>query len=284
MKKSALLFLCALVLAACGGQSKQELQQQNDSLRTALSERDALLDEMIGSINVVQEGFSAINEAEGRISLESADKGGGENSSVTESIRQEMRFIAETMQKNKEEIEKLNQQIKAGNYNSAQLKKTIQKLTAQLTEKTQQLETLRTELTSKNIRIAELDSTVTNLTKDVNALTEEKMAQEKEIADQEKELNKAWYVYGTKKELKEQKILDGGEVLQNSNFNKNYFTEIDIRNEKVFDLHSKSAKLLTTHPENSYKLEKDSKKQYVLTITDPETFWSVSRYLVIQTR
>ena len=73
-------------------------------------------------------------------------------------------------------------------------------------------------------------------------------------------------------------------MLKDNDFNKEYFTEIDIRKDKVIKLYSKRAELLTTQPEGSYKLEKDDKGQYVLEITNPNNFWSVSRYLVIQVR
>lgn len=97
-------------------------------------------------------------------------------------------------------------------------------------------------------------------------------------------MNMAWFVFGTKSELKEQKILQKGDVLQSDDFNKDYFTQIDIRTDKEIKLYSKSAKLLTNHPEGSYSLVKDAKGQYILKITNPNKFWSVSRYLVIQVR
>ena len=74
--------------------------------------------------------------------------------------------------------------------------------------------------------------------------------------------------------------LDRGEVLQ-SNFNKEYFTKIDIRIDKEIKLYSSSAEILTNHPAGSYTLQRDAKKQYVLRITDPQAFWSTSKYLVI---
>ena len=91
-------------------------------------------------------------------------------------------------------------------------------------------------------------------------------------------------VFGTKKELKEQKILQSGDVLKSGSFNKDYFTKIDIRQTKEIKLYSKSAKVLTTHPSSSYSLVKDSKEQFVLKISDPAQFWSVSKYLVIQVK
>ena len=90
----------------------------------------------------------------------------------------------------------------------------------------------------------------------------------------------AWFFFGTKKELKEHNILDHAEVLQ-SNFNKDYFTKIDIRIDKEIKLYSSSAEILTNHPAGSYTLQRDAKKQYVLCITDPQRFWSTSKYLVI---
>ncbi|KAA6326703.1 hypothetical protein EZS27_024231, partial [termite gut metagenome] len=85
-------------------------------------------------------------------------------------------------------------------------------------------------------------------------------------------------------ELREQKILQKGDVLKSADFNKDYFTEIDIRTQKEIKLYSKGAELLTTHPKNSYQFEKDSDKQLVLKITNVEEFWSISRYLVIQVK
>ena len=83
-------------------------------------------------------------------------------------------------------------------------------------------------------------------------------------------MNTGWYVFGTKSELKAQRILDGGKVLQGS-FNKGYFTKIDIRVNKEIKLYSKSAHLLTAHPSSSYTLTTDTNGQYVLRITDPQT-------------
>ena len=118
------------------------------------------------------------------------------------------------------------------------------------------------------------------LNQNVTTLTEDNTQKAQTISTQDKALNSAWFVFGTKKELKEQKILDRGEVLQ-SNFNKEYFTKIDIRIDKEIKLYSSSAEILTNHPAGSYTLQRDAKKQYVLRITDPQTFWSTSKYLVI---
>ncbi|KAA6308540.1 hypothetical protein EZS27_039814, partial [termite gut metagenome] len=109
-------------------------------------------------------------------------------------------------------------------------------------------------------------------------------AKSKVVAEQDRTINAAWFVFGTKSELKKQKILQQGDVLKSVDFNKDYFTQIDIRTQKEIKLYSKHASLLTTHPNKSYQLEKDGDGQLVLKITDTTEFWSVSKYLVIQVR
>ena len=141
-------------------------------------------------------------------------------------------------------------------------------------------------MASKNIRIAELDDAVARLNKDVTDLKADNEVKAAMVAGQEKALNAAWFVFGTNSELKEQKIvtkkfLQKKKVLEDKDFNKDYFTQIDIRKDTEIKLYSKDAELLTTHPAGSYELAKDAKEQLVLKITNPAQFWSVSRYLVI---
>ncbi len=284
MKKIVFSAFCiAALLTSCNntGQNKEALQAQNDSLVLELSNRDAELDEIMGSFNEIQEGFREINEAENRVDLQG---GALESKSTTEKIKEDIRFISEKLKSNREQIAKLEEQLKNSKYQSAQLRKAIKNLTAELNAKQQQIETLQAELASKNIRIAELDEAVTDLNKNVDELSAENEAKAKTVEVQDKALNTAWYVFGTKSELKDQKILKRGDVLKDSEFNKDYFTQIDIRKDKEIKLYSKRAELLTTHPAGSYELVKDDKNQLTLKITNPSEFWSVSRYLVIQVR
>ena len=69
-----------------------------------------------------------------------------------------------------------------------------------------------------------------------------------------------------------------------ADFNRDYFTKIDIRVDKEIRLYSRYAKLLTAHPEGSYTLTQDANKQYILRITNPQQFWSASKYLVVMVR
>ena len=288
MKKILFVSVCMALLVSSCGQSKrnESLKAQNDSLSVALAERDAELDDIMEAFNEVQEGFRLINEAENRVDLQS---GKVEGASSVQKIRDDIRFISEKLQSNRDRIAELEKQLDNSKYATSQLKKTIENFKQELEVKTQQIETLQTELASKNIRIAELDDAIGGLTQDVADLTASNKAKEVIVATQDQALNAAWFVFGTNSELKDQKIiskklLQKTRILKDSDFNKDYFTEIDIRTDKEIKLYSKSAKLLTAHPEGTYQLVKDNKGQLTLQITNPNKFWSVSRYLVIEVK
>ena len=282
MKRFLCLTLCVAALASCTNVKREkELAAQNDSLTVALSEKNMALDQAMQAIADIQEGFRAINEAEGRVSVQSQ---GGEGITDAERLKEDILFIQQKMEANRKQIAELEKKLKAGGAETANLRKVLANLQQELNDKVASIAALQGELARKNIRIAELDSAVVILTGDVNALQEITEVQQEVIEQQVDQLNTAWYVYGTIKELKEQNILNKGEVLTSTEYNKNYFTEIDIRDDKVFPLYAKRAKLLTTHPAGSYEFIKDDDKQLTLCVLDPETFWSVSRYLVIQVR
>lgn len=284
MKKLLFLSVCVALLASCGNAGKNEaLKAENDSLTATLASRDAELEEIMAIFNDVQEGFRLINEAENRVDLQS---GSLEGATPAQKIKEDIRFISEKLQSNREQIAKLEEQLKNSKHNSAQFKKAIANLNAELQAKAEQIETLQTELASKNIRIAELDDAVAGLTQNVADLVAENKVKSATVASQDKALNTAWFVFGTKSELKEQKIIESKflqktKVLSDADFNKDYFTKIDIRTDKEIKLYSKDADLLTTHPAGSYVLEKNAEGLLTLKITHPAQFWSVSRYLVI---
>ena len=268
MRKFLFFALALLALASCKDKTNTretaDLNQRIDSLNRVNVQKDNEINDMLETLNTIEDGR-------------------GEGADAAQRIRENMQFINETMTQNKDLINKLRLRLRDSNTASEQLRKTLENLTAQLETKESELAVLRQELEAKDIHIAELDEQVSQLNEDVTTLKDDKARKEETISQQDKELNTAWYVFGTKRELKEQNILKSGEVLQ-GNFNKNYFTKIDIRVDKEIKLMSRDAKLLTNHPAGSYTLERDANKQYVLRITNPQQFWSTSKYLVVQVK
>ncbi len=282
MKKILFIAASMALMVACTGNKAPEQPSnslQNDSLKKIIEQRDTEINDMVAILNDVEEGFRAINKAEDRVTLAKDGEGGNKQQQIRENIQ----FIQDRMEQNRELISKLKQQMRESSFKSEELKRTVDNLIKQMQEKDEQLKQLRAELESKDIHIAELDQTISTLNTSVNDLKSESDKKTQTIESQDKQLNTAWFAFGTKKELKKQNVLVKGKVLQ-GNFNKNYFTKIDIRVEKEIKLYSKSAKLLTMHPSSSYTLTQDAKDQYILRINNPQLFWSTSKYLVVQVK
>lgn len=279
MKKLLFIGLCLMAVVSCKQEAPKvdtEALRQRDSLNQVITQRDNEINDMLATFNEIEEGFREINEAQNRVSVAKQ----GEGATRTQRIRENIQFIQSTMRQNRDLITKLQQQLRESTVKGEQFKRTIENLTQQLVEKEAELQKLRAELDAKDIHITELDEQIAGLNTNVSELKEESSQKTTTINAQDKQLNTAWFVFGTKDELKEQKILVDGKVLQ-SNFNRDYFTKIDIRIDKEIKLYSRSAKMLTSHPAGSYTLERNANKQYVLRITNPQQFWSTSKYLVV---
>ena len=279
MKKLLMMAcLAAFVLTGCndGKNNAANNAAQSDSLNSIIAQKDSELNDMLGTLNEIEDGLNQINEAENRVVLLK----NGEGATKRQKLKEDVQFIATPMKQNQELLAKLQKQLANSSIQGDQLKKTIENLQKQLVEKEKQLQALREELDSKDIHIAALDETINNLNTKTSNLTKESSKKTEVINAQDKQLNTAWYVFGTKKELKNQHIMENGKVMT-GNFNKSYFTKVDIREVSEIKLYSKSAKLLTTHPSSSYTLVRDANKQYTLRITNSQIFWSTSKYLVV---
>ena len=280
LRKFLSILAVVMLLASCQEKGNAPVVDKDNSVRDSLQQvidfKDREINDILGTMNEIQEGFRLINAAEGRMSIRKS----GEATNKTEQIRENIRDISEMMEHNRELIAKLRQQVRESSVRSEQFKTVIDNLVQQLEDNDANLQKLQAELQEKDIHIAELDQTVASLSSSIASLKEESSSKSETIIAQDKQINTAWYVFGTKKELQSQNIYEKGRVLQ-SNFNKSYFTKIDIRIEKEIKLYSKSVKIMTAHPSNSYQLIRDANKQYVLRINNPQSFWSTSKYLVV---
>ncbi|MBO4907012.1 MAG: hypothetical protein J5486_08285 [Bacteroidaceae bacterium] len=284
MKQIVIAMMCVLALTACNMNNKGEVsaeQQKIDSLNNVNATMQQQMDEMMTTINEVQEAFQHINEAEGRIAIANANP---ESGSSRESMRENLLFIQQTMEDNRQKIARLEERLQTASFNTTRMTQLVERLQQQLAEQNQRVNELEAELAARDIVIAQQGEQIGQLSESVDNLSQENAAQQETISSQDADLHAAWYVFGTKNELKEQRIITKEGVLRTADFNKGYFTKIDIRIDKEIALYSKNAQLLTSHPAGSYTLAKNSEGKYVLTITDPDTFWSTSKYLVVQVK
>lgn len=253
---------------------------QRDSLMAVIDERE----------NSVNDFISSFNEVEQNLDLVSAKQNIIVNNSYREDIKatqkdrinKEIAAINELMERNAKKIKDLSWKLNRTDKKNKQLAKTIDFLNNQLTQKYAELEELNSQLNS-------LKTQVTLLNVYVDTLSAQNMAQMQTINSKTKELHTAYYVTGHSKELEKSKLIDkkggllgiGRTSKLSGNFDNNLFTKIDYTSVTNIPINSKEMNLITTHPADSYTIEKTGKIITNLVITNPEKFWSTSKYLVV---
>ncbi|MDR3652569.1 MAG: hypothetical protein P4L34_06325 [Paludibacter sp.] len=287
MKSTFLILTISLTfLTSCGRQSAdyKALQAQNDSLQNAKLKLQQEVDGYFSAMNQIEQNIEKIKSTENTISIQPVGK--ELNDDMRTKINEDMSYLNEMLQSNKDELARLKSKIKKSAFRSSQLEHTISRLTKSLEEETSKVALLQAEIAQKDSIIVQLDNKVTNMNKNIDDISTENKTKDSKIKEQDETIHSAWYVFGTMAELKKQNIVttDGlfssQKVLQRD-FNKNYFVKIDSRNTKSIPLYSTHAKILTNHPKSSYTLEKQN-GNFVLIIVDTDSFWSISKYLVIE--
>ncbi|GAB4294911.1 MAG: hypothetical protein Kow0068_19730 [Marinilabiliales bacterium] len=254
-----------------------------DSLQAIINERDNTINEFFSAINEINDNLALIKEKENIISVNTSS-GNEITPDIKNQINEDILTIYNLLEKNRAKLNHLNQRLKDSDIKILELNKMIEKLTKELEEKNNEITALTEELEVLNIIIDDLNANIDSITK----VTEN---QNEIINEKDQELNTAYYVYGTTKELKANEIItkEGGFVGIGAveklmkDFNKNYFTKIDIRETKRIPLMVKKAKIITNHPTDSYVFDGPDGRIDNLIITDPDKFWSISKYLVIVT-
>jgi predicted nuclease with TOPRIM domain len=262
----------------------EELRTENELLKTEKERSAQELDDMLSTLNEIQVSIESLREAEHYLNIRQS---GEITPTVRDQIKSNVLLIAETLKSNREQLAQLQSKLKASDVRSAELQNSIKRLSAEMDRKAEMVAALQEELTRKDVRIRELDETVAALTEDVSSLSQTAAARAEQLDVQEKELNRAYYCYGTRRELKEQNILTGGGLFSKpkalqSVFNKDYFIAIDVREVTEIPLFDGKAKVRTNHPAESYELARDGDGNLTLRILDVRQFWNFSEYLVIE--
>ncbi len=288
MKKLLIVLMCLPIFWQCSfGPSKSELRQTNDSLLLASALKEIQLNKMVESMGVIESNLRTIKEKEQIISLK-ADKGDIRGSSA-EQINDDIHLIYELMVQNKERILQLEEQMKKAGVDNNNLKRVITGLNEQLREKSEKIVRLNEILQQKNMQIDRLNYSITSLSNTVDSIKNISDQTRKELSATRDNLNTAYYSIGTKKELKDKKIIVregflffGEDKVLTDQFDQKYFNVVDIRETDTISIYHQKAQILTPHPQGSFELIKGEGGNLVLIILNFEKFWSISKYLVIQ--
>jgi cell division protein FtsB len=277
-KLSGATLMALLLLTGCGGKTDTSaLEQTIDSLRQANQQQQNSLQEMTTFVTTMSDGMNAIAQQENMI----FNNGGNEGTSLDkEQLKSHLETLANTLTEQRSKIKALTDSLKARGADLSKMQGLIDNLTRQLEEKDKVIAQLRQDVEQKNFSIADLQKKL-NVAMAGSAQYEQRAAKaEKELAT----ITSAYVLMGTKEALLDGGYIDKRKHVQTETMPKGDFTKVNIYQFTELDIPTRSPKLLTDHPRKSYSIEKIDKENRKLVITNPQLFWSSSRYLIIQVK
>lgn len=278
------IVVLSIIFSACVPEkSYEKLKAENDSLRLEQVRLQADINGYFSTIDEIAENLEQIKIIENQLSSPFDIEKQEENQTVE--INRKIRQINSLLYNNNKKIDSLNQSLKNRSLKITKLETSIDRLSEANTQMMTQIELYKQQIYAGDSLLALKNDTIQRISAENEWLLQNKKHSEEELSIQTDRLYSAWYVFGSTKELRAQGIIAPTGIISKSllkgNFNKDYFVKIDTRTVSQIPLYSKSAKILTTHPTNSYSLEKQD-GFYTLKILNPVDFWSISNYLVIK--
>lgn len=269
-----------LFLASCGNKSTEErpVVSITDSVSKTTEPLDQNeMDYMVEVINSVSQCLDSIQVEENVVFKSS------ENMPKAQVI-QRIRAFKALLARKQAEIDRLTKQVKDNKKLNTDkqalqnLQKIVDFLKVQLEEKTNQIEQLTASIERKDAKISELRYGINELSKESEYLKDQNV-------EQDQQLNRAYYIIGTKAELKELGLLQGGGLSKKranyANIDQSKFKAVDIRAFEKITIDSKAPKIITEKPSSSYTLTKNDDNTTTLEIKDAKAFWTSSPYLII---
>ncbi len=283
--KLSVIALVAVIMTSCNQKELEAeiatLSEENEMLRQKAEDKDASLSEFFESMAQIRDNLREIKVRQNLITEETRDREQiGED--VREQIETDLELISNLMEDNRRRLATLNRQIRDSNVKIEEFENIVASLTSDIEDR-------NTEIIAMRKNIHELNLSNESLAATIDKLEEENTEKLKVIEEKVEQLNTAYYVFGTRRELQEQEIIDrqggilglGRTSVVNSNASKDYFTRLDITQVEKVMIPASKLKLVSPHPVESYIIETNEEDISQIVIENPEKFWSNTRYLVV---
>ena len=282
MKKIAYYLVAATIIVmatSCNGGSAS-MKEQLDSLQTAYEQRDAEYNELNDYLGVIATGLDSISLQEGQLL-----KNDESPTLNREQIKKNLDAYKQTLENQRQRIAVMEKKLQTNQKYSAHLRSIIATMKQQLAQKDEEIANLRKLVDDKNTDIAKLKENVANLRQHNEMQAGLIASQAETISSQDASMHTAYIKIGTKKELKELGLLTGGFLKKTkvdfTKIDKSLFKAVDIRSADKIDIPAKKAKVMTPQPEDSYRIDQVH-KSLVLSVINPDRFWGVSDFVIIQ--
>ena len=291
LKKSVyfffVLFLCFASFSCGHSNLSKELTAERDSLIKVNQQQNEALTEITSTIAQVSVTLDSIAKHE-QILYSNRDIEGRVLS--RKKILENLSFFENLLTEKSKEMKAMEESLSNKDGNIRKFQIMIDYLVNEIDKKNENIRVLRRELERKNGNISILTDKLSSLKNDVLTLNDTiSMLQEKTetFSEQEKKINEVYYTIGTKKDLIARGLLSSRGLfakkrIDYSSLDTSMFVKADMRFLKQLTMVGKEPQILTNVVSTSYTLTENGRDSYILKIIDSISFWSVSKYLIIQ--
>ena len=291
MKRNLILCLVVVFLASCHNYKRDagQLTILRDSLQNEVNIKDTSIIEFLSDFNKIQESLDSIKQLENLITVKSAQSR-EMNQRQRDLILEDIALLNTLIQQNKEQIASLQRRLNSANSRVGTLDAMVVELEKMVNNLERQIEEKDAEIYALAQHVQKQDIDISLLNQRVLEADNENQAKAETIHTQTVQLNTAYYAFGSNKELKANEIIEktggllgiGRTALIKESFNRDYFTEIDIRDIDYIPLMVKKADIISVHPTGSFHIS-GNRTADTLYIDNKAEFWKASKYLVVLT-
>ena len=273
-----------------------ELHVETQNLDSVIVKRDSVINDLDGFIFEIEQNIGLVKSKREQLEFEYRESNLSQKARILEDIKLLDTMLAENEQK----LEELNQKLASSQIELKSFRDRVNRLTSELKNQNTVVENLKEEIERRDYQLAQMDEKVNQLESSLmvhadslTALTDSINRSSERIDYMDRELNKAYWVQGTFKELKENEVLEkeggflgflGKSKTIKKDLNVGSFTELDIRETEMIPLNARKVEMISEHSANSYRLIYQDDLVSYLKIENPDEFWKLTRFAVIEVK
>lgn len=267
----------------------ESLSAENTNLDQTIMNKDSVVNDLASSFDEIENSLKFIQEKRNQLAIPEDQENG---KTQKESILADIDLMNTMLEESSVKIDELEAKLKQSGLNISNFEKRITALNDQVEKQNSEIADLRNVIEQKDFQIADLNTKVNDLNMTVAENLDTIKYKEQVILNKDDELNTGHVAYGTYKELRDMGVLTkeggilgiGASKTIEENFDDEYFTTLDTREVNVIPLHAKKATVVSEHPKDSYELVQEGDQIAYLQIDNPDEFWKISKYAVIEVK
>jgi len=285
MKK--ILFFVSIATAAafmsCGNETDR-LKHANDSIENVNNQQRDILNDLTETLVEVSTSLDSIAAGEGLL------KKGGEGKTLTrQQVIANLTSFKQMLAENREKLNQMEKQLSTRNDQISKLSALIKHLNNELDEREATINRLEELVSNQKVEISRLNNELEDTRLAVSNLQEEAEQQREIMEEQSASMNTVYYIIGNKSTLKSHGLLTSGGLLSKGKLNmsaidKDVFTKGNKTKLKKIEGYGKKPEIISGAPAGSYYFTDNGGGSWTLNIEDPKEFWSISKFLIIQTK